>query len=272
MNKGRIIRITTFALCAVFIAGTLGCGGGSKRHVRFQNKPSRDNRGRYVVRGQLHKNPSAADKKAFIWPVDKGIVMSGFGIRRGRRHDGIDVSAKGGTPVLASADGKIVFNGRMRGYGNLIVMKHDNDYFTAYAHNSSNLAKKGATVKQGEKIALVGRTGRATGNHVHFEIRKGQKAMNPMNFMPARAGVIVRKKVKSSTTTVAAKTKTGSKKRGAVASKKKRAGMTVAKNSATAEKAAPGQSQEINGQEDCRSCGQEGNSDRGQEITADRDD
>jgi hypothetical protein len=128
----------------------------------------------------------------FIWPID-GIYMSGFGIRRGRRHDGIDLASKGGTPIKASANGEVVFSGRMRGYGNLVLVRHDGNYFTAYSHNRANLAEKGEKVKQGEVIAKVGRTGRATGNHVHFEIRKGQLAVNPLNYLPIKKGVKVKK-------------------------------------------------------------------------------
>lgn len=219
-------KIGALIICAVMITAAVGCGSAPKRRISF-HKGHRNDRSRYVVRGQSHKEPSAEQKKMFRWPLDAGIVMSGFGIRRGRRHDGVDISAKGGTPIKAAADGKVVFSGRMRGYGNLIVMKHEDDYFTAYAHNRRNLAKKGRKVKQGEVIAQVGRTGRATGNHVHFEVRKGQKAMDPMNFLPARAGVIVKKKARSTTKAkIASKKKQTKKKR---TKKKRTTKTTVAK-------------------------------------------
>lgn len=121
----------------------------------------------------------------FIWPV-KGKVNSPFGVRNGRRHDGIDISAKQKTPIKAAADGRVVFGGRMRGYGNLILIRHKDNFFTAYAHNDKNRIKKGQTVKKGQVIGTVGRTGRTTGSHLHFEIRHGQKARNPLFFLPER--------------------------------------------------------------------------------------
>ena len=77
----------------------------------------------------------------------------------------------------------------MRGYGNLVLLKHGDDFFTVYAHNSVNLVKKGKRVKRGETIAKVGRTGRATGPHLHFEVREGTKARNPLFFLPKKGRV-----------------------------------------------------------------------------------
>jgi murein DD-endopeptidase MepM/ murein hydrolase activator NlpD len=123
------------------------------------------------------------DHGRFSWPIE-GEVSSLFGIRRGRRHDGIDIRARKGTPVRVASDGVVVFSDRMRGYGNLILVKHDDGLFTVYAHNAVNLAKKGAKVKKGQIISKVGRTGRATGPHLHFEVREGTKARNPLFFLP----------------------------------------------------------------------------------------
>lgn len=123
------------------------------------------------------------DYSRFAWPVE-GKVVSPFGIRKGRRHDGIDIKAPRGTQVRAAADGRIVFAGRMRGYGNLVLVRHKDRFFTAYAHNRANRVKKGAWVKQGAVLGLVGSTGRSTGPHLHFEIREGEKARNPLFFLP----------------------------------------------------------------------------------------
>ena len=119
----------------------------------------------------------------FQWPID-GVLTSKFGMRKGRRHDGIDVSAPRGTPVKASGNGEVVYSARLRGYGNLILVKHSNDYFTVYAHNARNLKKKGERVRTGDTIARVGTTGRSSGPHLHFEVRKGSKARNPLFFLP----------------------------------------------------------------------------------------
>lgn len=126
---------------------------------------------------------------AFDWPV-QGRMSSGYGIRNGRRHDGIDIAAPRGTPVKASRAGEVVFSSRLRGYGNLILIKHEGDMFTVYAHNSRNLKKKGTKVEKGEVIARVGTTGRSTGPHVHFEIREGSKAKNPMLFLSSTGTAI----------------------------------------------------------------------------------
>ncbi len=202
ISKRGYMAVVAVLLCASLVGA--GCGGSSKRRASYHRRYPR---GGLTVRGQSHKEPPVSHEDLFIWPLKDFTFMSGFGIRRGRRHDGIDLAAKSGTPIKAAADGKVVFSGRMRGYGNLILLKHDQGYFTAYAHNRRNLVSKGKDVKQGEVVAQVGRTGRATGNHVHFEIRQGQEAMDPLNFLPARAGVIVKKST-TKKATVAASSKT----------------------------------------------------------------
>ena len=150
----------------------------------------------YIPKSKSSKKKSAKRKKSkgkdeiefdrgkFAWPVN-GVVFSNFGIRRGRRHDGIDISAKRGTPIHAAKEGKVVFNGRMRGYGNMIIIKHRDRFFSVYAHNTKNLASKGQKVDKGDLIGYVGSTGRASGSHLHFEVRHGQNARNPMFFLPA---------------------------------------------------------------------------------------
>lgn len=128
-------------------------------------------------------SPIKTERGKFVWPIE-GEVSSLFGMRRGRRHDGLDIRAKTGTPVYAAAEGEIVYAKRMRGYGNLVLVKHHDDFFTVYAHNSVNLVKVGMKVKKGQMISRVGRTGRATGPHLHFEVREGPKARNPLFFLP----------------------------------------------------------------------------------------
>lgn len=123
------------------------------------------------------------DHNRFVWPV-RGSVMSPFGIRGGRRHDGVDIRTPHGSPILAADSGRVVYAGSMRGYGNLILLRHADNFFTAYAHNSVNLVKEKQTIKRGEVIGKVGRTGRASGPHLHFEVRKGEKARNPLFFLP----------------------------------------------------------------------------------------
>ena len=125
------------------------------------------------------------DENRFIWPVD-GIVTSRYGVRRKRQHDGIDISAPRGTPVKAAAKGKVVYAKKMSGYGNLIVIKHSGNFFTAYAHLSEYKTKVGDRVAQGDLIGLVGSTGRSSGPHCHFEVRHNAESRNPLFFLPKK--------------------------------------------------------------------------------------
>jgi len=137
-----------------------------------------------------HEDVSPPDRgfarMRLVWPV-KGTITSGFGNRGHRMHDGIDIAAPRGTPVRAAADGVVVYSdNRLAGYGRLIIIRHAGDLFTAYAHNQRNLVSRGDKVKQGEIIARVGQTGRASGPHLHFEVRRGPTPVNPLVYLPRR--------------------------------------------------------------------------------------
>ena len=123
----------------------------------------------------------AKDFKMFIWPVPSSRkITSHFGRRWGRPHEGIDIQAKMGAPIIAAANGIVVYSGKeLGGYGKLTVLSHRNGLFTVYAHASRNFTKKGQRVHKGQVIALVGKSGRTTGTHLHFEIRYDSKAINP---------------------------------------------------------------------------------------------
>lgn len=121
----------------------------------------------------------------FIWPAE-GQITSGFGIRNGRQHDGIDIDNDIGTPIHAAADGVVIYAGRLGGYGLIVILKHEGRFKTIYAHNRKIMVKKGDTVRQGEVIAELGNSGNATGPHLHFEIRCGQEAVNPIPYLPSR--------------------------------------------------------------------------------------
>ena len=129
-----------------------------------------------------HVNPK------FILPV-RGRISDGYGYRihpvlkRRRLHKGLDIAAKTGSVVKAAASGQVSFSGTMGGYGKLIIIDHVGGYETRYAHNSRLLVKQGQRVRQGQKVALVGSTGLTTGPHLHFEIRKYQKATNPKTYL-----------------------------------------------------------------------------------------
>ena len=125
------------------------------------------------------------DSDSYIWPT-KGVFTSGFGWRWGRMHQGIDIANLTGTPIRASKDGIVTHAGWMGGYGYLVEISHSDGASTRYAHNSKLLVRKGQLVPQGATISKMGSTGRSTGPHLHFEIRKkGGMAMNPRTLLPA---------------------------------------------------------------------------------------
>ncbi|MEE3326148.1 MAG: peptidoglycan DD-metalloendopeptidase family protein [Myxococcota bacterium] len=146
-------------------------------------------------RSSSHKNTSktrrAAQRDArnsgdltFGWPVKGARLSSGFGRRSGRPHEGIDLAIGKGTTIRASESGKVVHSGWLGDYGKVVIIKHAGYYRTVYAHASRIYVSRGEFVDRGQKIALVGSTGRSTGPHLHFEIRKGEKPMNPASYLP----------------------------------------------------------------------------------------
>jgi murein DD-endopeptidase MepM/ murein hydrolase activator NlpD len=154
----------------------------------------------FILSGAPPDNPAPAPpppedpnapRPPLRWPLTTihVVVGSPFGARWGKPHEGIDLPAPVGTPVFAAADGRVVYAGSgIRGYGNLIVVKHTGDLITAYAHNSVLLVSQGQSVRAGDRIALVGQSGHATGPHLHFEVRRGQIPRDPMSYLPALAG------------------------------------------------------------------------------------
>ncbi len=122
------------------------------------------------------------DDMAFIWPAS-GSLVAGFDEARNK---GYDIAGKAGDPVLAAADGRVVYAGAgLRGYGNLVILKHNNTYLTAYAHNQTLLVKEDQSVRRGQKIAEMGSsdTDRVK---LHFEIRRQGKPVDPARYLPAR--------------------------------------------------------------------------------------
>ncbi|MCF8148165.1 MAG: peptidoglycan DD-metalloendopeptidase family protein [Sulfuritalea sp.] len=123
------------------------------------------------------------DEVSFAWPA-KGTVVGAFDESKNRK--GVDIGGAAGDPVLAAAEGKVVYAGAgLRGYGNLIILKHNNTYLTAYAHNQSLLVKEDQTVKKGQKIAEMGNSD-ADSVKLHFEVRKLGKPVDPAQYLPAR--------------------------------------------------------------------------------------
>lgn len=129
---------------------------------------------------------------SLVTPVEGARLTSRFGWRFLRFHEGIDLSAPAGTPIRAALDGVVVYSGAgINGYGNTVILRHD-DFITVYAHNTANTVAVGEEVRAGETIGTVGKTGRASGPHCHFEIRVRDEAghfvaVDPLPFFPVRA-------------------------------------------------------------------------------------
>lgn len=136
------------------------------------------------VAGDNPPAASADDDIAWSWPTQGSVsVLSGFDESRNK---GLDIAGKAGDPVLASADGRVVYAGAgLRGYGNLVILKHNNTYLTAYAHNQALLVKEDQNVRKGQKIAEMGSTD-ADRVKLHFEIRRQGKPVDPAKYLPAR--------------------------------------------------------------------------------------
>jgi lipoprotein NlpD len=125
---------------------------------------------------------AGADDVDFIWPAS-GSVLAGFDEAKNK---GLAIAGKAGDPVLAAADGKVVYAGAgLRGYGNLVILKHNNTFLTAYAHNQTLLVKEDQSVKKGQKIAEMGSTD-ADRVKLHFEIRRSGKPVDPARYLPNR--------------------------------------------------------------------------------------
>ncbi len=132
----------------------------------------------------------AAEKVPFALPVKASYRQtSKFGPRGGRMHEGVDMAAPIGTPLYATADGVVKFAGRKNGYGLIVIIKHDFGFETRYAHQSRLRVKTGQRVSRGERIGDMGNTGRSTGPHVHYEVRRNGKPVNPTTFIKAARNV-----------------------------------------------------------------------------------
>jgi len=135
----------------------------------------------------VHRYTGERASRQFQWPVQQGVVSSGFGIRNGAMHDGVDIAAPAGTPVYAADTGVVIFSGTLHGYGNTVIIRHDDGYATVYGHNERNLVSEGTRVARGQEIGEIGRSGRTTGANLHFEVRRDNVAENPLAYLPEPA-------------------------------------------------------------------------------------
>lgn len=140
-----------------------------------------------MASGGVRPYDGIRESRQFQWPVAQGVVSSGFGIRNGAMHSGVDIAAPVGTPVLAADSGIVIFSGTLHGYGNTVIIRHDDDYATVYGHNERNLVSEGSRVVRGQQIGEIGRSGRTTGANLHFEVRRDNIARNPLAYLPEPA-------------------------------------------------------------------------------------
>ena len=124
-----------------------------------------------------------ASGEPLLWPVT-GTINSTYGPRGASFHDGIDIAAPEGTPIQVIEGGEVIYSDQLRGYGNIVIVRHQGGIVSVYAHNQINLVREGQQVGKGEVIARVGSTGRVTGPHLHFEIRQNNTAQDPLRYLP----------------------------------------------------------------------------------------
>lgn len=125
---------------------------------------------------------SAQDGITLIWPVTGGRIIGHF---KGEQNDGINIAMSDGEPIVAAASGTVVYSGNdLRDYGNMVILRHDNGWMTAYANASKIVARKGSYVKQGTIIAYVGTSGNVKTPQLHFALRKGRTPVDPEKYLP----------------------------------------------------------------------------------------
>ncbi|MDA0704909.1 MAG: peptidoglycan DD-metalloendopeptidase family protein, partial [Proteobacteria bacterium] len=129
--------------------------------------------------------PPVATGRGFLWPV-KGRVISDFGPKKGGEHnDGVNIEAPRGSPVMAAENGVVAYAGNeLRGFGNLLLIRHDDGWVSAYAHNDNLLVARGEKVQRGQRIATVGSTGSVASPQLHFELRNKSRAVDPRTKLP----------------------------------------------------------------------------------------
>jgi murein DD-endopeptidase MepM/ murein hydrolase activator NlpD len=142
-----------------------------------------------AVQASIAAPPPAPSAPSFAWPL-RGAIVSAFGSKKGGEHnDGINIAAGRGAPVRAAGDGTVAYAGNeLRGFGNLVLIRHADGWTTAYAHNETLLVKRGDRVARGQVIARAGSTGSVATPQLHFEIRRGRRAVDPAEYLATAAG------------------------------------------------------------------------------------
>ncbi|WP_413581532.1 M23 family metallopeptidase [Bdellovibrio sp. HCB288] len=175
-------QLVNFAGC-IFVTGLLG--SCSTYHTPLSRELST---GSYSAdRGTASDQPLTIhnEERSFDWPVDSARMTRGFLPNKRRPHLGIDLAAPKGTPILAAQGGTVIYAGReFKGYGKMVLIESGDGWATLYAHFDKILVSEGQKVRKGEVVGAMGRTGRATGVHLHFEIRKNRGPIDPLPLLP----------------------------------------------------------------------------------------
>ncbi len=167
-------------------------GTGGLSDERAEALPAFDSRVQGIMAklDELASLNAAAARIPLVNPLHSGYRLSSpFGPRGGRLHKGLDMASSLNTPIFATADATVRFSGTQSGYGNVVILDHGGGYETYYAHLNRRLVTVGQTLSRGDRIALMGNTGRSTGVHLHYEIRKDNVAVNPMTYIKAGRNV-----------------------------------------------------------------------------------
>ncbi|HSM92189.1 MAG TPA: M23 family metallopeptidase, partial [Anaeromyxobacteraceae bacterium] len=150
-----------------------------RERVAVRERPAREREREAEPEPVARDAPIGRPPAAFGWPL-KGVLYGRFGVRSGRRHDGIDLAAPEGTRVGAAASGDVIYVGEQAGYGRIVILRHAGGMVTLYAHMRRSLVEEGDRVDRGDPIGEVGQTGRTSGPHLHFEVRDGTRPRNPL--------------------------------------------------------------------------------------------
>lgn len=188
------MRGARFVAVVALVWGLLVSGGCASSAKRRDSRADGNSGYSYRERGtddvgdlsQRQVASIRATTQSWNWPLKDSQLTSHYGYRGSDHHDGVDLRASRKTPVYSVGPGVVLYSSdRIRGYGKMVVIRHEDELSTVYAHNDKLLVKKGAKVEGGQLIALSGNTGRSSGPHVHFEVRKGTLALDPLAVMPS---------------------------------------------------------------------------------------
>ena len=167
------------------VSSTSAKGSRQDFTERERNVVAVPTRGLFDETDKIIVDFSKINRKDWCYPMKNGRVISPFGGKR-KNHAGTDIKTFAGDTIYAAFDGRVRFAKSYYGYGNVIVLRHDIGIETLYSHNKKNLVRIGDYVKAGQPIAIVGRTGRATTEHCHFEVRINGKPYDPMRFFDSK--------------------------------------------------------------------------------------